>query len=369
MNIMTILGTRPELIKLSLVIKRLDEFADHVLVHTGQNYDYELNELLFKDLEIRQPDYLLNIQAGSLGKTIGKLLIESEKVILKENPDGLLVLGDTNSCLSAYIAARLRIPVFHMEAGNRSFDYNVPEEINRQVIDHIADYNFVTTEHARRFLLSEGLSPNKIYLTGSPLKEVLDNYKAKIGQSKILDTLNLKSKEYFVFSTHRKENVDRQENLQKLIIIMNQLVEQYNLPVIVTTHPRTREKIESLERQNPQCTTYDLVRFMKPFGFLDYVKLQMNAKCVLSDSGTISEESAILNFPAITMRKSLERQEAMDTGSIVLTGLDPEVVLNSISATIKDFETRNNQEIPKDYQIKNTSWRVLKMILGNVKIN
>ena len=366
LKIMTFIGTRPEIIRLSRTMALLDEHLNQVIVHTGQNYDYELNEIFFKDLELRKPDYFLEIDTTSLGTSVGDIIKKSEVVLKKEHPDGVLVLGDTNSCLAAYMAKRLHIPVFHMEAGNRSFDFNVPEEINRMIIDHIADFNLVYTEHSRRHLISEALPQRRIYLTGSPMGEVIDYYLPKIKESKILRKLSLKPKGYFLVSTHREENIDNQDNLDKILIILNNLAEEYGIPIIVSTHPRTRKKLETINEMiiNP------LVQFLKPFGFLDYINLQMNALCTISDSGTISEESSILSFPAISLRQSMERPEAQDAGTIVLTGFDPQVVLNSIQMVIKEFEINGNyKRIAEDYTITNTSWRVLKLIMGNTKLS
>jgi UDP-N-acetylglucosamine 2-epimerase len=279
-------------------------------------------------------------------------------------PDALLVLGDTNSCLSAYMAKRMHIPIFHMEAGNRSFDFNVPEEINRRIIDHIADFNLVYTEHARRHLISEGLQHRRIYLTGSPMFEVLHQSMEKINNSEILKKLKLQEKQYFMISTHREENVDNPENLRKIIEVLNKLAENYNFPVIVSTHPRTRKRLET-SGLNPD----NRIQFLKPFGFNDYVHLQMNALCTLSDSGTISEESAMLSFPAISLRQSMERPEAQDEGTIVLTGFEPDVVLGAIHTVIEEHKAGTYKTIPKEYQIENTSWRVLKLILGNTKLS
>lgn len=366
LKIMTIVGTRPEIIRLSRTMALLDKYTKQVIVHTGQNYDYELNEVFWNELELRKPDHFLNVDTSSLGATVGDIMRKSEEVMVLEKPDAVLVLGDTNSCLAAYIAKRLRIPVFHMEAGNRSFDFNVPEEINRRIIDHIADYNLVYTEHARRHLISEGLMHRRIYLTGSPMREVLDHYEHKITQSNILETLKLSKKKYFVVSTHREENVDSPENLKKIIAILNHLAEQYNLPVIVSTHPRTRKRMEQLT----DIVLDKRVQYLKPFGFLDYVNLQMNAVCTLSDSGTISEESAMLSFPAISLRQSMERPEAQDAGTIILTGFEPAIVLNAIGTVIEEFEKNNTYtSIAQDYTITNTSWRVLKLILGNTKLS
>lgn len=365
LKIVTVVGTRPEIIRLSRTMALLDEYTQQLIVHTGQNYDYELNEVFWNELELRKPDFFLEADTSSLGATIGDILRKTGELLQKEKPDGLLVLGDTNSCLSAYIAKRMHIPVFHMEAGNRSFDFNVPEETNRRIVDHIADYNLVYTEHARRHLLSEGLPHRRIYLTGSPMREILNFYLPKINQSKILSLLNIEKKKYFVVSTHREENVDNQSNLKKILVVLENLAATYNLPIIVSTHPRTRKRIEQLG----EITKNNKIQFLKPFGFLDYVHLQQNALCTLSDSGTISEESSILNFPAISLRQSMERPEAQDTGSIILTGFDPDVILNSISMTIKEKTERKINSVPDDYLIEDTSWRVVKLILGNTKLS
>ena len=366
LKIMTFIGTRPEIIRLSRTMVLLDEHLNQVIVHTGQNYDYELNEIFFKDLELRKPDYFLEVDTTSLGTSVGDIIQKSEVVLKKERPDAVLVLGDTNSCLAAYMAKRLHIPVFHMEAGNRSFDFNVPEEINRRIIDHIADFNLVYTEHARRHLISEALPHRRIYLTGSPMKEVIDYYLPKIIESKILNKLSLKHKGYFLVSSHREENVDNQDNLKKILTVLNNMAELYNIPVIVSTHPRTRKRLETTN----EMVVNPLVQFLKPFGFLDYINLQMNALCTISDSGTISEESSILSFPAISLRQSMERPEAQDAGTIILAGLDPQVVMNSIQLVIKEFEINGKyKRIADDYTITNTSWRVLKLITGNAKLS
>ena len=365
LKVMTVVGTRPEIIRLSRVISLLDQHLNQVIVHTGQNYDYELNQVFFEDLELRKPNHILNVDTSSLGAAVGDIIRKTEDVLKEEMPDALLVLGDTNSCLSAYIAKRMHIPVFHMEAGNRSFDFNVPEEINRRIIDHIADFNLVYTEHARRHLLSEGLPHRRIYLTGSPMKEVLDYYKPKISQSHILSELKLETGNYFVVSTHREENVDNPANLQKIIKVLNLLAKEYNLPIIVSTHPRTRKRLEALDG-----ATFDQrIQWLKPFGFMDYINLQMNARCTLSDSGTISEESSILSFPAISLRQSMERPEAQDTGSIILTGFNPEIVLDSVRLSIAQHKSTITNQLPEDYSISNTSWRVLKLIMGNTGLS
>ncbi len=362
---MTVVGTRPEIIRLSRTMALLDEHLRQVIVHTGQNYDYELNEVFFADLGLRKPDRFLAIDTSSLGAAVGDIVRKSEEALKEERPDALLVLGDTNSCLSAYMAKRMHIPVFHMEAGNRSYDFNVPEEINRRIIDHIADFNLVYTEHARRHLISEGLPHRRIYLTGSPMREVLDHYRQKIDASPVLGELGLQPGDYFVISTHREENVDRPENLRAITGILDRLAAEYDLPVIVSTHPRTRKKLEALGEFRPDPR----IRFLKPFGFTDYVHLQLHARCTLSDSGTISEESAILNFPAISLRRSMERPEAQDAGTIILTGFDPQTVLDSVALAIREHTARAVREIPAEYRIGDTSWRTLKLIQGNAGLS
>ncbi len=362
---MTILGTRPEIIRLSRVLTLLDECANHVIVHTGQNYDYELNEIFFKDLELRRPDYFLAVNTTSLGSVLGETLIKSEEVLRKERPDAVLILGDTNSSIACIIAKRLKIPVYHMEAGNRCFDLNVPEEINRRIIDHIADFNLVYTENARRHLLSEGLPHRKIYLTGSPLFEVINYYRDNIEKSNILERLGLRRKEYFLVSAHREENVDNPENLKKILDFLNNLVMKYGTRIIFSTHPRTRngmEKLASVELD-------DKIEFHKPFGFFDYVHLEQNACCTISDSGTISEESAILCFPAVIIREATERPEALDAGTITLTGLDNDILLDAIGLSMEEFDRKVPRNIPREYEISNTSWRVVKLILGTARLN
>jgi UDP-N-acetylglucosamine 2-epimerase (non-hydrolysing) len=363
LKLITVVGTRPEIIRLSCVIPLLDKYTNHILVHTGQNYDYELNQIFFEDLELRQPDYYLNVNTSSLGYVLGETLIKIEEILDKEKPDAMLILGDTNASISAIMAKRKHIPIYHMEAGNRSFDNNVPEEINRKMIDHIADFNLVYTEHSRRHLLSEGLPHRRIYVTGSPMFEVLQHYLPKIKQSNILETLNLKPQKYFLISVHREENVDYPENLHKISIVLNTLAEQYHYPVIVSTHPRTRKRLENLDG----FKFNSLIQFLKPFSFTDYNFLQMNSACVISDSGTISEESAILKFPAITIRNSMERPEAIDAGTIILSGFDPDIVLDSIKVAIE--EGAKYTKICPEYEIDNCSMRVLKLILGTAKLH
>jgi UDP-N-acetylglucosamine 2-epimerase (non-hydrolysing) len=360
LKVLTVVGTRPEIIRLSRVMSLLDEHVDHIIAHTGQNYDYELNEIFYKDLDLRKPDFFLNVDVSSLEASVGDIIRKSGELLRKEKPDALLVLGDTNSCLSAYMAKRLHIPIFHMEAGNRCFDFNVPEEINRRVIDHIADFNLVYTEHARRHLISEGLPHRRIYLTGSPMYEVLNHYRPKIDASVILETLKLTKGQYFVVSVHREENVDNPENLRRILLILNRMAEDYRVPVIVSTHPRTRKRLEASD----SLKMNSLIRFLKPFGFTDYVHLQMNALCTVSDSGTISEESAILNFPAISLRNSMERPEAQDAGTIILTGFDQEIVIDSIKITLQGNVKQPLKQMPSEYSVRDTSWRVLKLIQG-----
>ena len=363
LKLITVVGTRPEIIRLSCVIPLLDKYTNHILVHTGQNYDYELNQIFFEDLALRQPDYYLNVNTSSLGYVLGETLIKIEEILEKEKPDAMLILGDTNASISAIMAKRKHIPIYHMEAGNRSFDNNVPEEINRKMIDHIADFNLVYTENSRRHLLSEGLPHRRIYVTGSPMFEVLQHYLPKIKQSNILETLNLKPQKYFLISVHREENVDYPENLQKISIVLNTLAEQYSYPVIVSTHPRTRKRLENSDG----FKFNSLIQFLKPFSFTDYNFLQMNSACVISDSGTISEESAILKFPAITIRNSMERPEAIDAGTIILSGFDPDIVLDSIKVAIE--EGAKYTKICPEYEIDNCSMRVLKLILGTAKLH
>jgi len=363
LKVITVVGTRPEIIRLACVIPLLDKYTKHILVHTGQNYDYELNEIFFEDLELRKPDYFLNVDTSSLGHVLGETLIKIEEILETEKPDAMLILGDTNASIAAIMAKRKHIPIYHMEAGNRSFDANVPEEINRKMIDHIADFNLVYTENSRMHLLAEGLPHRRIYLTGSPMFEVLNHYLPKIKQSSILNELSLEAKNYFVVSVHREENVDYPDNLMKISQVLNKLAETYNCSVIVSTHPRTRKRLEMLEgfKFNP------LILFSKPFGFSDYNYLQLNAKCVVSDSGTISEESAMLKFPAITIRNSMERPEAIDAGTIMVTGFDPEIALDAINLVVDEGADYN--KICPEYEVENCSMRVVKLMLGTAKLH
>jgi len=364
-KVMTILGTRPEIIRLAATMARLDKHVDHKIVHTGQNYDYELSEVFFKELGVHKPDYFLNVNTSSLGQVYGNILIAIEPILKSEKPDAVLILGDTNSSIAGIIAKRLKIPLYHMEAGNRCFDFNVPEEINRRIIDHISDFNLVYTEHARRHLISEGIPHRRIYLTGSPMKEVLSMHLEKIRSSGALLELGLKKKKYFLVSAHREENVDNKANLSKILASLEMVHKEFNLPVIVSTHPRTKKRLETLGK----VKVSDNIRFLKPFGFFDYNWLQMNAACVISDSGTICEESAILDFPAITIRNAIERPEALDAGTIVMTGLEPEVIVSAIRMQISDDNKKMPRRIPADYEIENTSYRVVKLIMGTHKLN
>ena len=361
MKVMTIVGTRPEIIKLSRVISVLDQHTDHILVHTGQNYDYELNEVFFQQLGIRKPDHFLNAVGETVAQTIGNVIAKSDEVMALERPQAILLLGDTNSCLSAISAKRRKIPTFHMEAGNRCFDQRVPEEINRKIVDHISDINMTYTEHARRYLLSEGIRPETIIKTGSPMKEVLGHYITEIESSDVLKRLNLAPNRYFVVSAHREENIDSETNFNDLLASLNAIAEKFNQPVIVSTHPRTRKRLEELKITNLNAK----IRFIKPFGFFDYVNLQLNAFCVISDSGTITEESSILNFPAVTIRQAHERPEGMDEGTLIMCGLKPERVLESINIVTSNY-SRNNRcfKLVQDYDTDNVSQKVLRIILS-----
>lgn len=363
LKLLTIIGTRPEIIRLSSVIKACDLAFDHILAHTGQNYDYELNEIFFEDLGLRKPNHFMNADVSSLGATVGDIFRKTEEIIKFEKPNAMLVLGDTNSCLSAYMAKRLRVPIYHMEAGNRCFDLNVPEEINRKVIDNLADFNLVYTEHARRNLLAEGFPSRRIYLTGSPMNEVIGDNLEKIKSSKILGKLGLEVGNYYVVSVHREENIDNITNLNNILEGLSGLAAAAKVPIVVSTHPRTKKRLDSIDG----LKLPDNILFMKPFGFSDYVHLQMNAKCTISDSGTISEESAILGFPAITIRNAMERPEAMDSGSIILAGLTAEGVLRSV-----DYVGNNEHKLldrPYEYEIVNTSERVVKVIMGTAELS
>lgn len=363
MKIVTIVGTRPELIRLSRVIHRLDatEGVEHVLVHTGQNYDYTLNQIFFEDLDLREPDHYLGVDTSSLGRVLGDVLAHSERVLLAEQPDAVLVLGDTNSCISALMARRLKIPVYHMEAGNRCFDMNVPEETNRRLVDHVSDFNLVYTEHARRNLLAEGLHPRRIMKTGSPMAEVLHHFRPRIEASTVHEQLDLQPGEYFLVSAHREENIDSPDRLRMLLDCLRTLHAQFGLPVYMSTHPRTRKRLDALEGVN----LADEIIFGEPLGFHDYNKLQMGAACCLSDSGTIAEEAAILGFPAVTLRNSIERPEALDTGAIMMTDLDPQNVVDAVTLA-RAFPPAAHQ-LPHDYAILDCSLRAVKYIVSTAK--
>ena len=367
LKVITVIGTRPEIIRLSRIIPILDKYCDHTLVHTGQNYDYELNQIFFDELQIRKPDTFLNISNKSLGQAIGDLIIKSEQLFNDVKPNALLVLGDTNSSLVTIMSKRMKIPIYHMEAGNRCFDGNVPEEINRKIVDHVSDFNLVYTEHARRNLLREGIHPRFIYLTGSPMREIIDYNLQRIVSSDILNQLELKVGEYFLVSLHREENVDNQKTLQKLIKLLEEIEKIFKLKIIVSTHPRTNKRMDSLGFNNKNKN----IHFLKPFGYFDYSNLQLNSQCVLSDSGTVSEESAILGFPAITLRNSMERPEALDSGTISLTSYDVEEVIQNIKIAIQHHSENKKRitTIPHEYQIKNTSQIVLKLIMGTANIS
>jgi UDP-N-acetyl-L-fucosamine synthase len=363
LKVMTILGTRPEIIRLSETIKKLDTFVNHVLVHTNQNYDYELNHIFFEELGLRKPDYILDVKNSSIGGQIGNILSQTEEVLLKEKPDAVLILGDTNSALSCIVAKRMKIPIFHMEAGNRCFDDRVPEEINRRIVDHTADINLPYTDHARRNLLREGLSSDTIFVTGSPMAEVLSINATKIDNSSILNDLRLENEKYFLISIHREENVDNSDNLKKILQALELIVSRYGYPLIISTHPRTKRRISELNFEKN-----DLLRFHKPFGMFDFVNLQKKAYCVLSDSGTIHEDAGIMGIPALVVRESSERPEAFDTGNVILTGVEPQTILTSIEVVRAQFENGVRFNIPFNYQEINVSDKVVRLIIGMSKI-
>ena len=361
LKVMTIVGTRPELIKMSRVIAEFDQHTQHILVHTGQNFDYELNQIFFDDLGIRKPDYFLGAVGNNAAKTISRVIEKSDEVIEEEQPDALLLYGDTNSCLSVISAKRRKIPVFHMEAGNRCFDQRVPEELNRKVLDHLSDINIVLTEHARRYLLAEGISADRIIKSGSHMQEVLNHFMPKILESSVLDTLALVPESYFLVSAHREENVDTPANLQDLLNSLRTLAEQYDMPVIVSTHPRTRHRLENLGIEGLDSR----IRFLKPFGFFDYIKLQMEAFCILSDSGTITDEASLLNLPAITIRNAHERPEGMDEGTLIMCGLKAERVLDAVRVvTGQNRKSKRVQRIVADYHSGCVSEKILRVVLS-----
>jgi UDP-N-acetylglucosamine 2-epimerase len=363
LKVMTIVGTRPELIKMSRVIAEFDLHTRHVLVHTGQNYDYELNQLFFEDLGIRKPDHFLEAVGDNAAQTIARVIEKSDAVMDIEKPDAVMLYGDTNSCLAVIAAKRRKIPVFHMEAGNRCFDQRVPEELNRKVLDHLSDINMVLTEHARRYLIAEGIRPETIIKTGSHMREVLDYYMPKIQQSDVVQRMGLKSGEFFIVSAHREENVDTPQNLLDMIETLNALAEAYGYPLIVSTHPRTRKRLDALELGALNSN----IQFLKPFGFNDYIKLQMEAACVVSDSGTITEEASLLNLPAITIRNAHERPEGMDVGTLIMSGLKKERVLDAIRVVVAQHDrTRRVMPPVADYEAGAVSKQVLRVVLSYV---
>lgn len=363
LKVMTIVGTRPELIKMSRVIAEFDQHTRHVLVHTGQNYDYELNQVFFDDLGIRKPDYFLEAVGENAAQTIARVIEKSDKVMEKEKLDALMLYGDTNSCLAVISAKRRKIPVFHMEAGNRCFDQRVPEELNRKVLDHLSDINMVLTEHARRYLIAEGIRPETIIKTGSHMREVLDHYMPKIKKSDVLQRMGLTPNKFFIVSAHREENIDSPENMSDMVETLNALAEAYNCPVIVSTHPRTKKRLDTMElgKLNPH------IQFLKPFGFCDYIKLQMEALCVVSDSGTITEEASLLNLPAITIRNAHERPEGMDVGTLIMSGLKKERVLDAVRViTAQHDKTKRVMHPVQDYEAGPVSKQVLRVVMSYV---
>jgi UDP-N-acetylglucosamine 2-epimerase (non-hydrolysing) len=359
LKVMTVVGTRPEIIRLSRVIAVLEQVTDHVLVHTGQNYDYTLNGVFFRELDVPKPRHYLRAAGRNAAETIGRTIIRVDRVLEREQPEAVLVLGDTNSCLAVIPAKRRKIPIFHMEAGNRCFDFRVPEEINRRIVDHVSDINLCYTEHGRRYLLAEGLPPDRVIKTGSPMKEVLDRHAAAIAASDVHGRLGLTKGRYFTVSLHREENVDDPERLSRLVTALKMLEARYRLPIVFSAHPRTRKRLEAGRHRLPR-----LVRVMPPLGFFDYVALQQAAFCTLSDSGTITEESSILGFPAVTVREAHERPEGMDEGAVVMTGLEPERILQAVELTRAQFGSLGPCRTPDDYRADQVSWKVAKVILG-----
>ena len=363
LKLMTVLGTRPEIIRLSAVIKCADKYFDHILVHTGQNYDYSLNEVFFKDLELRAPDHYLESAGRNLGETMGNIISASYSLMEKERPDAVLILGDTNSALSAISAKRLKIPIFHMEAGNRCWDWNVSEMINRKIVDHISDINMPYTEHSRRYLLSEGIDGKTVFVTGSPMKEVFNTYRERIEASDVLERLGLEERKFFLVSAHREENIDLEENFFSLMNSINAIAEKYGMPVIYSTHPRSRKFIEKRGFK-----FHPLVKNLEPFGYHDYNKLQKNAYCVLSDSGTLSEESAMLGFPGVLIRTSTERPEVLDKGTIVIGGIKEEDVKQAVELSVSMYENSEETVEATDYADSNVSVKVIKLIQSYTKI-
>lgn len=357
MKIVTIVGTRPEIIRLSRVMARLDAVFDHKIVHTGQNYDFELNEIFFTELGIREPDHFLKVAAETSAATIANVIKRTDEILTQEKPDAVLVLGDTNSCLSIISAKKRHIPIFHMEAGNRCFDQRVPEEVNRRIIDHTSDINLAYTEHARRNLLAEGIPADQVFVTGSPMAEVLHHHRAGIESSNILQALDLPKSGYLVASFHREENVDEPRRLRNIVKALNAMVEEFRIPIILSTHPRTRHRLTE-----SGLDLHESVRQLKPFGFLDYVRLQKDSFCVISDSGTITEESSIVNFPAVTAREAHERPEGMDAGVLVMVDIDPRSMVHGITLARSHFEARELRQTPESYQNLDVSWQVAKLI-------
>lgn len=363
LKVMTIVGTRPELIKMSRVIAEFDQHTQHILVHTGQNYDYELNQLFFEDLGIRKPDHFLEAVGDNAAQTIARVIEKSDAVMDKEQPDAVMLYGDTNSCLAVIAAKRRKIPVFHMEAGNRCFDQRVPEELNRKVLDHLSDINLVLTEHARRYLIAEGVRPETIIKTGSHMREVLDFYMPKIESSDVIQRMELEPNKFFIVSAHREENIDSPANMENMLETLNALAETYNYPVIVSTHPRTKKRLDSMElgQLNP------LIQFLKPFGFCDYIKLQLESLCVVSDSGTISEEGSLLNLPAITIRNAHERPEGMDVGTLIMSGLKKDRVLDAVRVIIAQHDKKMRvMDRVEDYEGGPVSKQLLRVVMSYV---
>lgn len=363
MKVMTIIGTRPEIIRLSEVIKRCDKYFNHILVHTGQNWDYTLNQVFFDNLKLRAPDYYLDSVGKDLGETMGNIIAKSYEVLEKEKPEALLILGDTNSALAAISAKRLKIPIFHMEAGNRCWDWNVSEMINRKIVDHISDINLPYTEHSRRYLLSEGIDGKTIFVTGSPMREVLKNHMDEINRSDVLTRMNLEPKKYILVSAHREENIDNEEHFMSLMTAINEIAEKYKMPIIYSTHPRS---MKFIEKRNFKF--HPLVQNPKPFGFFDYNKLQLNSYCVLSDSGTLSEESAMLNFPGVLIRTSTERPEVLDKGTVVIGGIKGNDVAQAMDLAVSMYDNNEPTVMAEDYADTNVSVKVVKLIQSYAKI-
>lgn len=361
LKVMTIVGTRPEIIKLSRVMAELDKYTEHFIVHTGQNYDYELNEIFFNELHLRKPDYFLNAAGNNAAETIANVILKSDELMERVKPDALLVYGDTNSCISVISAKKKKIPIFHMEAGNRCFDQRVPEEINRKIVDHLSDINMPLSEHARTYLLAEGIRPETVIKTGSPMTEVLLYHKDGIEKNDVLEKEGLERGEYFIVSAHREENIDCEKNFSDLLNSLNAIADKYHKKIIVSTHPRTRKKLEAIGFINSNA----MIEFMKPFGFLEYIKLQQNAFCVISDSGTITEESSILHFPAITIRQAHERPEGMDEGTLIMAGLNSERILDAIRVVTSQYaEKHDSIHSITDYASDNVSKKVVRIILS-----